>query len=80
MEKSPRACSLGALNPATEKIKTLDSGNVVLTTGRSGGLFCLAGCLLNGGEFLMDVSQCSVCAWCVFEKQLSLFIFCVWLV
>ena len=80
MEKSLRAGSLGASNPAMEKIKTLDSRNVVLITGCSSGLFCLAGCLLNGGEFLMDVSQCFVCAWCMFEKQLSIFIHCVWLV
>lgn len=60
MEKSPIAGSRGALNPTTEKIKTLDSRNTVLITGCSGGLFCLAGCLLNGGEFLMDMSQHSV--------------------
>lgn len=78
MEKSLRDGSQGALNPATEKIKTLDSHNVVSITGCSGGLFCLAVCLLNRGEFLMDVSQCSVCAWCMFEeKQLSVFICCV---
>lgn len=47
MEKSPRAGRLGALNPATEKIKTLDSHNVVLITGCSGGLFCLGGCLFE---------------------------------
>lgn len=62
MEKSLRAGSLETSNPAMEKIKTLDSRNVVLIMGFSSGLFCLVGCLLNGGEFLMDVSQCSVCA------------------
>lgn len=76
---NPRDDSLGALNPATAKTKTLDSRTAILITGCSSGLFCLAECLLKGGEFLMDVSQSSVCAWCVLERQLSVFTRCVWL-
>lgn len=78
--RKPRDDSLGALNPATAKIKTLDSHPAILITGCSSGLFCLAECLLKRGEFFMDVSQSSACTWCILERQLSVFTRCVWLV
>lgn len=61
MEKNLRAGSLRALNPTTGEIKTLGSPNAVLITGRSSGLFCLAGCLLNGGVSHRRVSVLCVC-------------------
>lgn len=72
MEKNLRAGSLRALNPAAGEIKTLGSPRSVLITGCSGGLFCLAGCLLNGGVSHGCVPVLCVCGAC--RKSSSAFL------